>query len=74
MPSVGGGGGGGSINHILVWRVSIFSGNYSGIQIRAPGVTASFFLNFLNSNFILFSTDTKHERYFNISSVNFGGD
>ena len=40
----------------------------------APGVTASFSLNFLNSLLLLnvhvFSADTKHERHFKITSVN----
>ena len=40
----------------------------------APGVTASFSLNFLKSSLLLnvhvFSADTKHERHFKISSVN----
>ena len=39
-----------------------------------PGITASFCLNFLNSLLLLnvhvFSADTKHERHFNITSVN----
>ena len=71
MPSVGG-----SINHILVWRVtvSIFSWTYAGIHVMAPGVTASFSLNFLNSSLLLnvhiFFADTKHERHFKITSVN----
>ena len=74
VPSVGG-----SINRILVWRatVSIFSWTYAGIQIihvMAPGVTASFSLNFLNSSLLLnvhvFSADTKHERHLKVTSVN----
>ena len=71
MPSVGG-----SINHILVWRVtiSIFSWTNAGIHVIAPGVTASFSLNFLNSLLLLnvqvFSADTKQERHFKITSVN----
>ena len=69
MPSVGG-----SINHILVWRVtvSIFSWTYAGIHVIAPGVTANFSLNFLNSLLLLnvhvFSADTKHEKHFKITS------
>ena len=42
--------------------------------VIAPGVTASFSLNFLNSlsllNVHVFSADTKHERHFKITSVN----
>ena len=40
----------------------------------APGVAARFSLNFLNSSLLLnvhvFSADTKHERHFKITSVN----
>ena len=67
---------GGSITCILVWRVtvSIFSWTYAGIHVIAPGVTASFSLNFLNSLLLLnvhvFSADTKHEKQIKITSVN----
>ena len=54
MPSVGG-----SINHILVWM-------NAGIRVIAPRVTASLLL----LNVHVCSADTKHERHFNITSVN----
>ena len=48
---------------------------YAGVHVIAPGVTASFSLNFLNSLLLLhvlhvFSADTKQERHFKKTSVN----
>ena len=62
----------GRINRILVWRVtvSIFSWTYAGIHVIAPALAASLSLNFSNSLLSLFSTGTKHEKHFNITSVN----
>ena len=46
----------------------------AGIHVIAPGVTASFSLNVLNSLLLLnvhvFSADTNHEKHFKITSVN----